>query len=74
MQGHGFKLRRIYLPRTPVNRVSSGGIIVSIRERRSTEMAEQQPRVPNLKELDEQQVYRFLTELFPTRVAKRSTR
>jgi hypothetical protein len=63
MQGHGFKLRRIYLPSIPVNRVSSSGIIVSIRERRSAEMANQQ-RVPNLQELDEQQAYRFLTELF----------
>ena len=29
-------------------------------------MAEQ-PRVPNLQELDEQQVYRFLTELLSTK-------
>jgi hypothetical protein len=27
-------------------------------------MAEQQPRVPNLEELDEQQAHRFLTEVF----------
>jgi hypothetical protein len=26
-------------------------------------MAEQQPRVPNLEELDEQQAHRFLTEV-----------
>jgi len=30
-------------------------------------MAEQQPRVPNLQELDEQEAYRFLTKLFSTK-------
>ena len=60
------EVRRIPLPRTPVNTASSSGIIVAIRERNSAEMAEQQ-RLPNLQELDEQQAYRFLTELLSTK-------
>jgi hypothetical protein len=54
-----------------VNTVSLHGIIVPIWKGEA-EMAKQ--RVPNLQELDEQEAYRFLTELFPPGVAKRFTR
>jgi hypothetical protein len=47
-----------------MNTAPSGGIIVANGERSSAQMAEQQPRVPDLEEMDEHQAHRFLTDVF----------